>query len=175
MQDRWETLHLPDASGWSVLQESNRSGWLINNHFGGWRRGGTSREQWTIKSTLIPFVSLSRCLCAALTPTYLLIPQPVCCSVEGLRLPLGASVFVSSAGFNEGFHEQVPSVHISLCLSAPTPYFSFTGIVFILTLTLSWQSVGRSDITPPTGTAAGRHTHPHSRWCTIYSAFHWTD
>lgn len=60
------TLHLPDTSSRSALWKSNRSGWLINNHLAGWR-GETTTEQWTIKYTLIPSVSLSACFCAGLT------------------------------------------------------------------------------------------------------------
>lgn len=62
-------------------------------------------------------------------------------------------------GFNEDFHKQVPSVFavISFFLFH-SHHLIFTGIVFILNLKHSWESVGCSNITPPTSTAA--------RWCT---------
>lgn len=122
------TLCLKDASSWSVLQESNRSGWLINTHLGGWR-GETTTEQWTIKCTLIPFVRLSSCFCAALT--YFSVCLSLC-------LFLGESFlscylcfwFCQQSSFNKELQKEVPSEHLffsasSLCLAVPPPFLSF--------------------------------------------------
>lgn len=78
----------------------------------------------------------------------------------------------NSTGFNEDFHKQVPSVFavISFFLFH-SHHLIFTGIVFILNLKHSWESVGCSNITPPTSTAARWCTHTHTHTSALQMAY----
>lgn len=107
----------------------------------------------------------------------------ICLPYPTLPTPTHTTVFFfliffkkKKKGFNEDFHKQVPSVFavISFFLFH-SHHLIFTGIVFILNLKHSWESVGCSNITPPTSTAARWCTHTHiqarSRWRTIHWMF----
>lgn len=174
------TLSLEDASSWSVLQESNRSGWLINTHLGGWS-GETTTEQWTIKCTLIPFVRLSSCFCAALT--YFSVCLSLCLSVSQCKLSVLLPVLLVLLTKQALIKSFVKRYHLYICvwflLSLPccpsSSLFFSPRYIFLFSL----LSTAGSQWAAPTShlllaqLLLDIHSHPHSRWCTIYSMFWW--